>query len=65
LHLKGAEFLLVPYNAFELFKRYPELREHLDKHYRLLISEEDTCLIYDLREAPSSACAGYGGRVGG
>jgi Glycosyltransferases involved in cell wall biogenesis len=51
LHSKGAEFLLVPHNAFELFKRYPELKEHLDKHYRLLASEEDICLIYDLREA--------------
>jgi glycosyltransferase involved in cell wall biosynthesis len=51
LHSKGAEFLLVPYNAFELFKRYPELKEHLDRHYRLLASEEDICLIYDLREA--------------
>jgi glycosyltransferase involved in cell wall biosynthesis len=51
LHSKGAEFLLVPYNAFELFKRYPELKEHLDKHYRLLASEEGICLIYDLREA--------------
>ena len=52
LHSNGAEFLLVPHNAFELFNRYPKLREHLDKHYRLLISEQDTCLIYDLREAP-------------
>ena len=51
LHSKGAEFLLVPYNSFELFKRYPELRQHLDEHYRLLISEEDMCLIYDLGEA--------------
>jgi glycosyltransferase involved in cell wall biosynthesis len=51
LHSKGAEFLLVPYNSSELFKQCPELKEHLDKHYQLLISEEDTCLIYDLREA--------------
>lgn len=52
LHSKGAEFLLAPHNAFGLFERYPELKGHLDKRYRLLASEEDTCLIYDLREAP-------------
>jgi len=57
LHSKGAEFLLVPYNSFELFKRYPELKEHLNKHCRLLASEEDICLIYDLREALPTACA--------
>jgi len=52
LHSKGAEFLLAPHNAFGLFERYPELKGHLDKRYRLLASEENTCLIYDLREAP-------------
>src|SRR4029453_13461190 len=61
LHSKGGEFLLVPHNSFELFKRYPELNEHLDKHYRLLASEEDICLIYDLRDAlqqhsPAGTC---------
>jgi glycosyltransferase involved in cell wall biosynthesis len=51
LHSKGAEFLIVPHTAFKLLERYPELKEHLDKHYRLLASEADICLIYDLREA--------------
>jgi glycosyltransferase involved in cell wall biosynthesis len=54
---KGAEFLLVPHNSFKLFKRYPELKGHLNKHYRLLASEKDICLIYDLREALPTACA--------
>jgi glycosyltransferase involved in cell wall biosynthesis/ribosomal protein S15P/S13E len=52
LRAKGGEFLLVPHDAFGLLERYPELKEHLEQHHQLLASKEDTCLIYDLREAP-------------
>jgi len=52
LRAKGGEFLLVPRDAFELLEEYPRLKEHLEQHHQLLASEEDTCLIYDLREAP-------------
>ena len=50
LRSKGAEFLVVPRDGVQLLERYPELKKHLDRHYRLLASEEDVCLIYDLRE---------------
>lgn len=50
LRAKGGEFLLVPGDAFELLESYPQLKEHLEQNYPLLTSEEDTCLIYDLRE---------------
>jgi glycosyltransferase involved in cell wall biosynthesis len=47
---RGAEFLVAPRSAFDLFDRYPELKRHLHAHYRLLVSDENICLAYDLRK---------------
>jgi hypothetical protein len=45
----GAEFLLAPRNAFTFFERYPDVKEYLDHHYRL-VEDDDICRIYDVRE---------------
>jgi hypothetical protein len=47
---KGAQYLLFPEPSFWWFASYPELTNHLQKHYRLVLNREDTCKIYSLRE---------------
>jgi SAM-dependent methyltransferase len=44
----GAQFLLVPSTSFWWFDHFDELRRHLSSRYRVVIHEEDTCLIYAL-----------------
>jgi glycosyltransferase involved in cell wall biosynthesis len=51
LRTKGGEFLLAPRNAFTFFERYPDLKEYLDHHYRV-VEDGEICRIYDLRETP-------------
>ncbi len=60
---QGGEYLLAPPNAFPLLEQYPELKEHLERHYRLLPSEENICRIYDLREILQKT-GGHEGKMG-
>jgi hypothetical protein len=49
---EGAQFLLVPEPAFwwlDEKEGYKEFKEHLEKQYRVVVSREDTCVIFDLR----------------
>jgi glycosyltransferase involved in cell wall biosynthesis len=46
----GAEFLAFPTPALWWLEHYPELTEHLDSRYRLLIDDAETCVIYALVE---------------
>jgi glycosyltransferase involved in cell wall biosynthesis len=48
LRSNGAEFLFVPSTELTLFQRYPELHEHVVRHYRLFVAEEELGAIYDL-----------------
>lgn len=54
LRAKGGEFLLFPSTAFWWLDHYADFKRHLERRYRVLVREEDTCLIYSLRE-PSMA----------
>jgi hypothetical protein len=47
---KGAEFLLIPATAFWWLKHYRQFRRHLDHRYRVVARQEDTCVVYSLRE---------------
>ncbi len=51
LRAKGGEFLLAPRSAFTFFERYPDLKEYLDHHYRV-VKNDELCRIYDLRTMP-------------
>jgi GT2 family glycosyltransferase len=46
----SADFLLIPATALWWLDYYAGLKEHLHEHYRLLVSEADTCLIVELKE---------------
>ncbi len=49
LRAEGGEFLLAPRSAFAFFERYPDLKEYLDHHYRV-VEDDQICRIYGLRE---------------
>jgi len=49
LREKGADFLLLPSTAFWWLEAYPEFKQHLESHYRVVAHDEDACLIYALR----------------
>jgi glycosyltransferase involved in cell wall biosynthesis len=55
LRAKGGEFLVFPQSAFWWLEHYVEFRQHLESQYRVLLREEDTCLIFQLREAETCA----------
>jgi glycosyltransferase involved in cell wall biosynthesis len=44
----GAEYLLFPQTAFWWLDYYTEFHEHLERHYPLVVSQNDTCLIFQL-----------------
>ena len=45
---RGARFLIIPKPAFWWLEHYKGFKQHLDKHCRLALRSDDTCLIYDL-----------------
>lgn len=50
LRARGGEFLLFPATALWWLDHYPELGDHLEHRYRRVVQQDDTCLIYSLRE---------------
>jgi len=52
----GAQYLLLPATAFWWLDRYMEFREHLEARYPAVVRDENSCIIFDLRE-PSAASA--------
>lgn len=49
LHREGAEFLVFPQTAFWWQEHYPEFWQELENNYRVVAREEDTCIIFALR----------------
>ena len=50
LRAKGADFLLFPQTAFWWLDYYEEFKKHLENRYRVIVREEDTCLIFAIHE---------------
>ena len=48
LRARGAGFLVLPRTSLWWLEHYPELAQHLDRHYAAIVREPDLCLIYDL-----------------
>jgi hypothetical protein len=53
LRAKGAQYLLIPATAFWWLDHYAEFRQHLERWYRRVANEDDTCVIFSLGESPS------------
>jgi hypothetical protein len=47
LRAKGAGFLLIRSRGLRL-EHYGEFKEHLERHYRLAVRDEEACQIFDL-----------------
>ncbi len=54
LRALGGDFLLIPATALWWLDHYAEFKQHLDRRYRPAVRDEDTCMIYALRE-PAAA----------
>ncbi len=50
LRARGGQFLLFPATSLWWLDHYTELAQHLDDTYRPVVRQEDTCVIYDLRQ---------------
>lgn len=48
---KGADYFLLPQTAFWWLDHYREFGDHLGTRCRLVVRQEDACIIYALREA--------------
>jgi hypothetical protein len=57
LRREGGQFLLFPATAFWWLDHYREFKRYLETHYPLLIRQTDTCLIFELGNAPANALA--------
>jgi hypothetical protein len=57
LRAKGAEFLIFPATAHWWLDHYGGLKQHLERHYRLVLRQVDTATIFSLREPPQSGVA--------
>jgi glycosyltransferase involved in cell wall biosynthesis len=55
LRAKGGQFLLLPATALWWLDHYREFRQHLERHYAVLVRREDTCVIFALSDGPSEA----------
>ena len=50
LRSQGGDYLLFPAIACWWLEQYPNFRRHLDRRYRLVHDDAETCVIYSLRE---------------
>jgi glycosyltransferase involved in cell wall biosynthesis len=48
---RGAQYLLLPATAFWWLDYYQQFREHLEARYPVVIRDERTCIIFDLRHS--------------
>jgi hypothetical protein len=46
----GGDYLLFPHTAFWWREHYPEFWHHLESRYRTVINEEQTCIVFLLRD---------------
>jgi hypothetical protein len=51
LRTAGAEYLLIPRNAYWWLEHYMGFRTHLRQAYSLVTRQQNVCIIYDLRDS--------------
>jgi GT2 family glycosyltransferase len=57
LRAAGCEYLVIPRSELWWLVHYEELAEHLERRYEALVVDEDTCVIYRLRNAAGAGAA--------
>ncbi len=54
LRTAGADHLLFPSTSLWWLEHYPGLRHYLDERYPNVVTDQETCSIYDLRRKPAA-----------
>jgi len=54
LRALGAQYLLFPQSAFWWFEHYLGFAQYLENYYRLVVRDEQTSVLYSLREGPAA-----------
>jgi O-antigen biosynthesis protein len=54
---RGSQFLLFPSTAFWWLDHYPDLRAHLEAHYRPVLRRDGVCMVYALHDGLAAARA--------
>ena len=55
MRTRGAQFLLFPRRTIWWLDHYGDLRQHLERRYRLVLREPATCVVYALHALPDLA----------
>jgi GT2 family glycosyltransferase len=50
LRARGAEFLLFPQTALWWLDKYAGFKQYLEHHYQMAVCQEETCVVFALRE---------------
>jgi len=56
MRMKGGEYVLFPAISFCWLEHYVEFRRHLIDNYSVVVDQEDTCLIFALRDEKAENC---------
>ena len=48
---RGAQYLVIPAKSFWWLDHYQKFREHVEARYPAVARDEETCIIFDLRES--------------
>ena len=56
IRAQGAQYLLLPATAFWWLNDYQKFRKHVEARYPVVVRDDETCIIFDLRE-PSATSA--------
>ena len=59
LRAKGGDYLLFPGSALGWLEHYKGFKQHLESRYQVVVSQEDTCVVFALRQAMVSENAGW------
>jgi glycosyltransferase involved in cell wall biosynthesis len=51
IRARGAEYLVLPATAFWWLDHYQKFREHLEVRYPIIARDENTCVIFNLRQS--------------
>jgi len=48
---KGVQYLIIPAKSFWWLDHYQKFRERVEAQYQIIVREENTCIIFNLRES--------------
>jgi hypothetical protein len=58
MRARGTEYLLFPRTSLWWLDHYADFRRYLEQRYRVVVWQEDGCVIFDLREVADSCREG-------